>query len=344
MKSITLILGTVLMLASFSSCSEIKGMKTLDELHQFTGKWTGEGKIYTAPNTEGKPWTATVNYKGVYDDFLVEKKEVIHVGDAEQIATLSFLGWDWENNNPTILSVGNDGKGARKHVMSIVEDQTYQFTRTIKNDLGQTVVDVTTTTFMEDTYTVTTNRSNNRGTPFVSFEGTYTRTSNASKVNLKNVGSTVSLSESTKRIACMAGVYKQKGHFNDDPIDGDESIELILGEHAMFINFKFKEESGGGYFGSSLTSWNSDKARFTGFMISNDGMTAEFEAWESDDKTQLIYEPLDNKGKGMKDARWSANLNFDENHCLLNVASPKAEAKVGADKGLYIKFTKAKKK
>lgn len=342
MKFIAFILGAFIILISLSSCSATKGMKTLEKLHGFTGNWEGTGKIYSAPNQEGKPWTSTVNYKGAYDDVLVQKKEIINTGAAQPIASLSFLGWDWENGNPVILSVGNDGKGGRKHAMSMIGDNKYQFTRTTKNDREQSVVDEVVTHFMGDTYTITSNRSIDGGTAFKSFEGNYTRIDRANNVDLFKVGALVPLSDDTKRIACMAGVYKQKGHFNEHPIDGDESIDLILGGHAMFINFKFKEEAGDGYFGSSLTSWNSDINRFSGFMISNDAMTATFEAWLSEDKSQLIYEPLDSKGRGLENERWSANLNLDENHCLLNVSSPKVGANDDADKGLYIKFTKVK--
>lgn len=339
MRSVIIILGVILLVTLFASCSQTKGMKALEELHKFTGNWKGTGKIYTAPNQEGIIFTSKVVYKGVYDNVLVRKKEITNVNDGTLLASLAFLGWDWENNQPIILSVGNDGKGAKKHKMSISKDNTYQFIRTTKNKAGQIVVDETITTLKDNSYTVITNRIIDGGAPFISFEGTYMRSANED-IDLKNVSSVVPLSESTKRIACMAGFYHQQGHFQGHPIDGDEKIELILGGQAMFINFKFKEDAGDGYFGSSLTSWDNDKNKFTGFMVSNDGMASPFHAWLSESKTQLIYEPLDKNGKGMEYARWYAQLNQDIDHCLLKVAVNKLEENSEVDKGLFIKFTK----
>jgi hypothetical protein len=338
MKYVALILGIFFCISCTNQYYYSKeGIKVLDKQQEFVGSWTGTGKMYAAPNEEGTFWTATVNYKRAYDDILVQKKEIIEMEGSQPLASLSFLGWDLEAGNPVLLSVGNDGKGARKHSMTIIGDNKYQVTRTTMNDLGQTVFDQMTTNLIGDTYTVITNRSIDGGTPFINFEGTYTRNAEAGDVHLDTVSALVPLSDATKRIACMAGTYKQKGHFQGHPIDGDESIELILGGHAMFINFKFKEEAGDGYFGSSLTSWNSDKNRFTGFMVSNDGMTAAFEAWLSEDNSQLIYEPLNHEGEGLKDERWHADLNLDEDHCLLQVLVGKNKE---SSKGLYIKFTK----
>ncbi|MBT2131002.1 hypothetical protein [Aliiroseovarius lamellibrachiae] len=340
MKHLLLAISAISALLLVSACYPGKGMKTLGELHEFTGSWTGSGTLYSDAGSQGTPWTSEVIYTPAYDDVLMEKREIIDTGAAQPIATLSFLGWDWGTENPVHLTVGNDGLGARKEPMTRISDTEFMVTRTTMNAQGQAVVDQTTMELSGNTYTVSRMRAVDGGTPFVSFEGTYQRSSEALDVDLFKVGAQVPLSDDTNRIACMAGFYRQEGSYQGSPILGDESIELILGGHAMFINFKFEADAGDGYFGSSLTSWNSEQDRFTGFMVSNDAMTAAFEAWLSDDQSQLIYQPLDDQGRGMEDARWSANLNSDENHCLLNVSSPKVGSNDAADKGLFIKFTK----
>lgn len=301
-----------------------EGTKALSKQRDFVGSWTGEGKSYDAANQKGKSWTATAHYSLGYGGNLVQKKETINIDSAPEKASLSFIGWDYEHQNSVILSVANDGKGAMKEPMSLINDNQFLHIRTRKNDKRQTVVDKTTTELFKNHYTVLQHRSINGAAEFVSFEGQFKRDPdvNATSVDLSAVKPLVPTSNETKTIACMAGIYRQQGNYHGSPIDGDETIDLILGGHAMFINFKFKADAGDGYFGSSLTSWDAEKGHFTGFMISNDAMTAPFKAWLSEDKTKLIYEPTTLDGKSHEDERWHADINPQQkDHCLSGVVS-----------------------
>lgn len=315
-----------------------EGRKALEEMHALSGSWIGTGTMYSEATQETLPWTSVVSYEGVYDDLFVQQREIIELGDLSPIATLGFFGWDWEAGNPIYLSVRNDSNGAKKEAMSRAGENRYKLTRRTVNSQGQDIVDEVLTELLGDTYTVTHSRSVDGARQATLFEGEYRRATEAHEVDLPSVAGQASIPEATKRISRMNGFYRMVGEFQGVSLDGDEAIAMTLGGHAMFINFQFKEEAGGGYHGASLTSWSAEKKRFTGFMLSNDGKADPFEARLTEDGSRLVYEPLDKNGDALPSERWFVDLNQDDDHCLERAV---VDGSNGSRYGLSLEFTKA---
>lgn len=285
----------------------------LQRFEPMLGGWNGVGLRFQSAEDPGQQWESKLFVERVFDGHFVKRREIIDLGNDQTLATMSFIGWDWNNDRYNLMSVSNANEGGLFEELHSLGDGTFLIIRTIETEDGQPAVDQIVTSISQGALRISISRSIGSEPAFTRFEGEYRRHEavTSDSIDLANVAPLTPPSQQADHIAPMAGAYRQVGKFGSwfgVTLDGLEYIDLELGGHSMLIHFDFEFENGARYYGASVTAWNPNANSFTGFMISNDGMSVPFEGHISEDGNQLMYISHNNFGGIQNLDRWIADI------------------------------------
>ena len=237
-----LALSTVLPLLCVTALGQDAPPAPASQLQKFepmVGTWELSGTARETPGAEAQPWTGTQTVRRVLGGHFFRDEIILQTGGA-QIAFVSFLGWD--NENQRYVSYGASNMGTvMSSELHIIGSNT--FVSSMVNVVqGQLVTERSVLKMDGDSYNFSVEQAVGDGPFFTMVQGTGRRTSREGMAQAVNAA--MGMTAPAQEMALfekMAGEYEVKGTMAAIPgsglpdmaITGTETIRLVLGGVVM---------------------------------------------------------------------------------------------------------------